>query len=241
MLPRPQGCRAVALGIRQRQQTVSRSGHGPHAVAAPASAQRRALIEAFTTMARTTAASRQRGRCRRYRSARRPSRDRRSAKVTRCRAEAGQPASAPTDQRTASTYIVGHCPKPKSSPSDGSGPGATRRCCSCIRGDQPARSLPAGVQRCCRPRLDGRSPPSSPCPTTSRSDRCRRNRPNSTRRRTSGSVCAATGAPIGCSTARMLRSITAAMPGTNSRPSHGPSCSSDCGNGPIVPGRESGY
>src|ERR1700729_2516391 len=96
-------------------------------------------------------------------------------------------------------------------------------------------SLPAVMQRCCWTRLDGISPPSSPYPTTSRSYRCRRNPPNSTRRRTSGSICATTGSPIGCSTTLMLCSITAAMPGTNSRPSHGPSCPSDCVIGPMGP------
>ena len=70
-------------------------------------------------------------------------------------------------------------------------------------------------------------------PPTSRSCRCRRNVPNSTRSKTSGSSCAKIGYPTASSTPTTISSTTAARPGTSSSISHGTSCPSDCATGRI--------
>ena len=102
-------------------------------------------------------------------------------KITRRWAKRGSRASAPSDQRTASTYIFGAiCPK------EGKAVRLILPWCNTAMMDlhlrrSPPMSLPAVMQRCCWTRLDGISPPSSPYPTTSRSYRCRRNPPLSNR------------------------------------------------------------
>src|SRR6266566_5908761 len=85
---------------------------------------------------------------------------------------------------------------------------------------------------CCLIRPAGTSPTSSTSPATSPCCRCRQNRPNSTRSKTSGNSCATTGSPIVSSGPTTTSLSTVATPGTNSSISLGPSCRSACATGP---------
>src|SRR5271165_7138575 len=78
----------------------------------------------------------------------------------------------------------------------------------------------------CSTKPGGIRRPSSTCPTTSRSCRCRPNVPNSILSRMSGSSCATTGSQTASSSTTTTSSITAATPGTSSEINPGASCPS---------------
>ena len=111
-----------------------------------------------------------------------------------------------------------------------------RRCNLHLDRDQ-RKDVHAGTPR----RASARSRPDGTPPAkldgarkTSRSCRCRPNAPNSTRSwRMSGSSCATTGSPTGCSATTTTSPATAAITGTGSSLRPGASCPSACAIGHI--------
>ncbi len=81
-------------------------------------------------------------------------------------------------------------------------------------------------------RPGGMSRRSFPSPATSPSCHCRQSHPSSTRGKTSGSSCAATGSPTASSTPTPTFSTTAVSLGTSSSICHRQSCPSAGANGP---------
>ena len=116
-----------------------------------------------------------------------------------------------------------------------------RRACPPLlqqRGHGPAeislgRSHQARMRSFFSIRPGGMSRRSFPFRTTSRSCRCRRNRPSSIRSRTSGSSCATTGSRTASSRPDDDISTTAASPGTSSSTCPGKSSPSEQESGPI--------
>ena len=108
---------------------------------------------------------------------------------------------------------------------------ATPKPCSFISTRSPPRSPLAPTPFSSSIKPAGMAPKTSRFQATSRSCRCRRARPNSTARKTSGSSCGRTGCQTASSNPSTTSSITAATPGTRSSTSPGKSCPSPAATG----------
>jgi hypothetical protein len=144
-------------------------------------------------------------------------------KLTYRWARKGSRLRAVHDQRTKSTYLFGAvCPE------RGAGAALVLPACNC-EAMQPTRSQPKSppgrtpLSSLIRPA--GMAPKPWSCRATSHSCRCRRARPNSTARKTSG-TCVRIGCQTGSSNPSTISSITAATLGTHSSTNPGKSCPS---------------
>ena len=154
-------------------------------------------------------------------------------KLVKDGAKRGTRPSAPHDQRTSSAYIFGAI-----CPAEGKGAGLVLPSCNSEAmalhlGEISLAVAPARTPSLFLIRRDGMSRRGFPSPTTSRSCRCRRNRPRSIRSRTSGNSCATIGSPTGSSNLMTTSSITVALPGTSSSTCRGKSSPSEPETGPI--------
>jgi hypothetical protein len=104
--------------------------------------------------------------------------------------------------------------------------------CSFISTKYPAMSPRARTLSYCSIAQVGIRRPSSVYRTISRRSSSRRVRPNSTRSRTSGNICAATGFPTACATPTTPSLTLHARLGESSSPSRGQSPQSECVIGP---------
>src|SRR6476660_8977682 len=105
-------------------------------------------------------------------------------------------------------------------------PPATARPWPCIWRKSRLQSRPARTLSFFLIRRDGMSRRGFPSQTTSRSCRCRRNRPSSIRSRTSGNSCATIGSRTASSNPTTTSSTIAASPGISSSTCPGKSCPS---------------
>lgn len=106
-------------------------------------------------------------------------------------------------------------------------PNATHRQCNGTLRKSPHRLPKARMPLSSWIRLDGICQTGSTFRPTSRSCPCRRDHPNSTRSKTSGSSCARTGSPTASSNPMTRSSKLVAEPGTGSSINLGPSCQSE--------------
>ena len=153
-------------------------------------------------------------------------------KITRRWAKRGTRPSAPSDQRTASTYIFGAiCPK------EGKAVGLILPKCNTeamqLHLDEIAKDVASGRHAVLLiDRAGWHTSRKLDVPDNLTLFSFRPSAPSSTRRKTSGSSCATTGSRTASSSTTTISSIIAAKPGTNSEANHGASCPSECDRGP---------
>ena len=152
-------------------------------------------------------------------------------KLTYRWARTGSRPRAVHDQRTQSTYLFGAvCPE------HGKGSGLVLPVCNAEAmqlhlDDIAAKVAPRAHAILVFDQAGWHGAKSLKTPSNVSLIRCRPARPNSTRKKTSGSSCAQIGSQTACSNPTTISSITAATPGTPSSISPGRSCPSPAVNG----------